>query len=280
VWQLKFSRDADPVLACHLGGEQVNVYYQYFSSGIARGNMPDVAVRMKSSGKWLFVLDPKSGETFRDQALAEVCIRYSDAFLPELTCVANYFPGECRKTELKCSRRAIVIQGCRPSTVHTLDQELRAVLNGVGLRTETTTLVILFDISSSTSAAHHRLKAAVQRAMPSAIEMSAASVVVFFTSEMVENLPLSQFLWDRRCKVGGGTDYRAATEKALTVLRASAAGRELWLVGDGDGAFDWEKFTAQCLELSIIVRAFIASPFMHGEIANLARSTGGEYRDV
>jgi hypothetical protein len=281
-WTLKFTRDSQPVLTCQFDSIALDIYYQYFSSECGRGNMPDVAVRIKSTGKWLFILDQKSGMTFRERELAEVCIRYANAFQPDLSCVANYFPDQVRRSTLSHPTPAIIYHGLRPATVRALDRDIQIVLSKAAIATNSVRIAVLLDVSSSTSSVHEKLDDVLRQEvmLVSTLDLT-GSVVVLFNSDLIEKITLENYLAGKRHHVTeGGTDYRAALEEGVRQLGSSLFKRELWLVGDGGGSFESGELLTRCVELGICVRAYIADPSIHVEMKSLCDHTGGQYTKI
>jgi hypothetical protein len=152
-WTLKFPNDRLPVLSCVIGSSTLEIFYQYFEGGGEEGNMPDIAVRAQEAGKWLLILDPKMGRSYRNAELTSVCLRYAAAFDAALSIVANYFPDEPSNDELASEHRALLCHGLRPNNFSTIAGAVRSSFAGAGLALPPSSAIcILIDASGSMSA--------------------------------------------------------------------------------------------------------------------------------
>ena len=281
VWMLKFTRDDAPVIAFQFPNAALDVYYQYFMRGAGRGNMPDVAVRIRATRAWVFILDPKSGKTFSKRNLAEVCTRYAIAFQPQLSAVANYFWDTFDRQQLMHQTDAVVYCGLRPDTVAAMDQDLIAALENVDVTPTAAQVAVLFDVSGSTESFHGLLDSALRQAIERSRVDRSASMVNFFASNCVEHVQVKQYMMESSRHAGqGGTDYRTAFDEGFRQLALSHRKRELWLIGDGRGSFNWTEASDRCIELAIVFHAFIADAIVHDAIKTLCDSTGGRYTQL
>lgn len=276
-WTLKYTSDKDPVLACTAGDETLDVFYQYLVPGAERANMPDVAVRVRSTGRWALVLDPKSGKTYRPKVLAEVCERYAEAFAPELSCVANYFPESPSTTVLPHPTRCVIYTRLRPADVGALDDEMHAALRRAGVTIVRGSVLALLDVSTSTADMCERLLAALRAELA---EWRGAAAVATFSDSVSESMTAADFLASPPPTAVGGTGYGEAIEAGLARLAALPGERELWLFSDGDGDFDWAAAGQRLAERGIRLSAFIAAARPNAEIEAACRASGGRYENA
>jgi len=235
-WTLKFSRDPSPVLSCVIGSSTLEIFYQYFEKGDEEGNMPDIAVRSQEAGKWLLILDPKMGRTYRNAELASVCLRYAAAFDAPLSIVANYFPDEPSNEELASKHRAMLCHGLRPNNFSTIAGALRSSFAGAGLALPPSAAIcILIDASGSMSASLKATEQLVLRVIEAAPSLDAASAWIGFFSDSPPDLrPLDQFLNNPEFPQPlGETNYKTALMQGADKLVNCEGEREIWLFGDG-----------------------------------------------
>lgn len=234
-WNLKFSRDALPVLSCVIGTRTLEIFYQYFEDGVAGGNMPDVAVRAKEAGMWLLILDPKMGRSYTKRNLTSVCLRYAAAFDAPLSIVANYFPDEPSNDELSSKQRAMLCHGLRPKNFSTIVEALRSSFASAGLSLPSAAICILIDTSASMSASLTATEQLVLRVIDASASLDVASAWVgFFSDRPLDLRPLDQFLKTPQLPQAlGGTNYKTALMQGADKLVNYEGEREIWLFGDG-----------------------------------------------
>jgi|GEM_PF-5397177 len=240
-WTLKFSRDRAPVLSCVLGISTLEIFYQYFEAGDERGNMPDIAVRTQKTGKWLLILDPKMGRSFRKTELTSVCLRYAAAFDAPLSIVANYFPDEpsndeLHSDELPSEHRALLCHGLRPNNFSTIAGAVHSSFARAGLALPLSAAIcILIDASGSMSASLEATKQLVLHVIDDAPSLGAASAWIgFFTDSPPDLRPLDQFLNNPEFPQPlGETNYETALKHGADKLENFEGVREIWLFGDG-----------------------------------------------
>lgn len=276
-WTLKFTKDDRPVLRCQFADHRLDIYYQYHEQGADRANMPDIAVRIAPSSDWLLILDPKAGESFTRAALAEVCLRYADAFRPALSAVANYFPRDYRTEPLERLPPAILYHGLRPDSAGDLDAALRLALVRAGI--VRLRVIILLDISQSTARLQNRLDQAIREglARETGIDRD-GSAIFLFAEEVAERIGVTDYLArGAPADASGGTDYAAAFQQALIALDGEPGG-EIWLVSDGEDKVDTAEWMKKFRAKGIRLRALIAGPTIPPGIASLCKGAGGDWR--
>lgn len=127
VWQLPYSKAAEPVLLCRFGAETVRVYYQLHREGPERANMPDIALEAESDRQMVAVIDPKHGPSHRLAEVQEVLRRYAGVFRPWFTAVVNYTPMQSYGlTSLDAGgSQCLLVSDLAPQTVNLRRFELR-----------------------------------------------------------------------------------------------------------------------------------------------------------
>lgn len=278
-WILKFTRDAKPVLACGFDGRWIDVFYQYFEPGEDRANMPDIAVRERATGAWLAIVDPKMGESYRQRDMAEVCLRYAEAFQAGASIIASYFPDEPSLDQLADAPGAMICNGLRPGSTRGLSAALSAACQAIGISLATKTVVILADVSGSTADCRDDIASAIQHAVKSDPDVDrSVSIVASFNDQWVEQASVETFLTaPNLSQAGGATDCNGAVRKAAEFLSSGLGAKEIWLFSDGEG------LSVEPDELNprdILLNAYITSGGLSENITALCKATGGKAFDL
>lgn len=276
-WDLKFTKDENPILQSSICGEKFALYYQYFSSGVDRGNMPDIAIQQSSENHWIVILDPKSGKTYTKRQLDEVCIRYSNAFSASLSCVANYFQDEEAIDILKHEEKAVVFYRLRPDNIHLLDKEIYEAFRRRGIPVRSNKIVVLFDISGSTGAKRSLLKEYLTNELKVRGDVDMEIMRIYLFSDRIEKeLPWPEFsAVENDLKSSGGTNFNAAFEQALKLESHSSGLREVWFFSDGAGRNDWKNLADSLVAKNTVLQAWICSTANHSELKSACAMTGG-----
>ena len=278
-WTLKFTRDEKPVLACRFGERWLDIYYQLFEQGADRANMPDIAIRDRTSGAWLAIVDPKMGESYRQRDMVEVCLRYADAFRPQATVIANYFPDVSRTDQLRTDPAALVCHGLRPASTAPLGLALSGACATVGIRLVTKVVVVLADVSSSTETIHDQITAAIEKAVRANPELDPSlSVVAPFNCGWIDHRNVEAFMAHPRLPPAAGTtDHDAAFREAVHHLESKPAPREIWLFGDGQNC---HIDPAPLASEGIRIEAFISQGGLSASVRSLCEETGGRAVEI
>jgi hypothetical protein len=286
TWSLKFTRDSQPVLGLQFGGGVFDLYYQYFEAGAERGNMPDIALKLRE-GAFIIILDPKHGETYRREELNRICRRYGAAFAPAASCVMNYFSGVEPIERLCLDPACTIIYGLRPESEAQalLDRELDSALR-VAWRTAGSakvTVVILLDVSPSTAGMRDRLCELARQALNTTIfGCSAESCVLLFGGDIAE-----AHVWDLLSSTLDlastleGTDIAKAVLEALKRFSGSRFPGEIWLFTDGDAELTYDDVKVRLLENNVHLRVWeMTSRPAPSSLFELARGVNGDYQAV
>ncbi|HEV7409579.1 MAG TPA: vWA domain-containing protein [Bradyrhizobium sp.] len=286
-WSLKFSRDSTPALTFLWAGEQFDLFYQYFDAAGERANMPDLAIKLRR-GPFVFVLDPKHGESYSRRDMNEVCLRYASAFAPAASCVFNYFPREEPIDRLAVDPSCVVLYGVQPDTKLLLMLEneftgaLRVALGSRNILCHE--VVALFDISPSTSGVRDelwdRVRAAVKERL---LELSPSSRLLMFGNTIVAERDLRDCLGDTlnpRVEAQG-TDLNGALSAAVERFENESSQGEIWLFTDGQGELTVETWSARLKGAGVRLRVWEAvSIGSASKLSELVAAAGGEYRTV
>lgn len=225
----------------------MDLYYQFYQGRGDTGDMPDLAVRLRN-GRFLAVIDPKHGYSYRRKDLNDVCERYADAFHPLLSCVCNYFP--VRPTEeVRRGPQALVLYGFEPenqAAIQTfqasLAESVETAYRDLGKQlSHRPALIVLFDGSGSAEKvrapllARFRTELVALRLLP-----RTDSMALIFSDGIVREGKLTE-LEDGSMMTGlvpGGTQFAASIRSALARLATLASPRQLWVFTDGEGLGD------------------------------------------
>ncbi|NEW95684.1 hypothetical protein DY467_02730 [Rhodopseudomonas sp. BR0G17] len=274
-WRLRFTRDATPVLICEFGEEAIEVFYQYFETGKHRANMPDIALRRRSTGDWLAIVDPKMGLTYRQRELEEVCLRYADAFQAQVSIVANYFPDRPRTERLAHRSQALICHGLRPSCASPIRTAIAEAVVSAGVQLRTKRVVVLVDVSGSTEACQTEIQEAVGRALRADAEIDlGGSVVACFSDRWIEHMSAASFeRLPHLPSAAGGTNPRSAYAQAAQILTDAPGPKEIWLFGDGQDADAFDVDAMQ--DHGIAVRAYLCTTIVPSSLERQCVATGG-----
>lgn len=273
-WTLKYTRDPKPAIAFAIGDRWIDLFYQYFEKGEDRANMPDIALRDRATGRWLAIVDPKMGETYSFKDLAEVCLRYADAFDAQISMIASYFPEQASVDTLAHARLALIFNGLRPASAVALHRALAEAAKEIGVPLPSKAVVVLADVSGSTEKHRALIASAAATALATDRQIDRlGSLVASFADSWIEQRSVSDYLASPvLTESGGGTNHAAAFETAVSHLREVTGEKEIWLFGDGDGAqFD----AAAMAEQGIRVRAHLVKGPVPASLQDACAATGG-----
>lgn len=273
-WTLKFTRDPKPAVAFAIGDRWIDLFYQYFEQGADRANMPDIALRDRTTGRWLAIIDPKMGETYSFKDHVEVCLRYADAFDAQISVIASYFPEESSIETLAHARPAFIFNGLRPASATALHRAVAKAAREIGVLLPSKLVVVLADVSGSTEKYRALIAAAVTKALAADPQIDRlGSLVASFADGWIAQRSVSDYLVSPvLSQGGGGTDHASAFNSAVSHLKGMAGDKEIWLFGDGDGAqFD----AATMAELSIRVSAHLVGSAVPRDLQKACAATGG-----
>ncbi|MGJ0508211.1 MAG: hypothetical protein ACR652_14050 [Methylocystis sp.] len=274
-WTLKYTRDPKPAIAFAIGDRWIDLFYQYFEKGADRANMPDIALRDRSTGRWLAIIDPKMGETYTFKDLAEVCLRYADAFDAQISMVASYFPEQASVDTLTNGRSVLIFNGLRPAGSMALHHALATAAKEIGVSLPSKAVVVLADVSGSTEKHRALIASAAAKALTEDPQIDRrGSLVASFADSWIEQRSVSDYLASPLLAAsGGGTNHTAAFESAVSHLSQMAGEKEIWLFGDGEGAqFDATAMTEQ----GIRVRAHLVKGPIPASLQDACQATGGD----
>ncbi|QEL22934.1 hypothetical protein FQV39_10400 [Bosea sp. F3-2] len=273
-WTLKYTRDPKPAIAFAIGDRWIDLYYQYFQKGTDRANMPDIALRDRTSRRWLAIVDPKMGETYSAKDHQEVCLRYADAFDAQMSAIASYFPEEASVETLAHERSALIFSGLRPASAASLHRALSTAAREIGVPLPSKSVAVLADVSGSTDRHRALIASAVATALANDPQVDRiGSLVASFAETWIAKRSVSDYLASPvLTESGGGTNHKIAFETAVTHLSKVAGEKEIWLFGDGDGAqFD----AAAMVEQGIRVRANLVKGPVPASLQDACAATGG-----
>jgi hypothetical protein len=286
-WSLKFTRDSLAVLGLTLGGNEIELYYQYFEAHGSRGNMPDIALKIRER-EFVIVFDPKHGNSYSRKALNRVCLRYAKAFAPSNSCVMNYFPRENPVERLSEDPSCMVLYGLQPDSEieKIFDMEVVAALreSWQRLRLSSTSLIILFDISCSTTAVRCELRSLAHGALTrSPFSISESSKVMLFAEKVVAVGGVRDFLNGtlESAASGEGTDLMQAFNVAFDLLATLPGHRELWIFTDGEGELDSKIIGERIQRTGTVLRVWEATHKNYGSVlSSLTNDFKGHYHRI
>lgn len=247
LWNLKFSRDTKPVLSLELEGEVIDIHYQLYQSRTGAGDMPDLAVSIRGR-RFIAIIDPKHGKSYRHLDLVSVCERYATSFDPHLSLICNYFETPAI-ANIQSASRAMVVYGLKPSSVKSINVFERALIGAlqaefglIGRRlTRTPCLIVLFDASGSCEGFREpllqqfRLELSILTRRP-----SSESVALLFGEGIVRTGRITD-LEDTTLFRGIsllGTDFELSVRTALCHLERLPLHVQFWIFTDGVGLGD------------------------------------------
>jgi hypothetical protein len=236
--------------------------------------MPDIALRDRTTGRWLAIVDPKMGETYTFKDHEEVCLRYADAFDAQISLIASYFPEQASVETLTHARSALILNGLRPASAAALHRALAEAAKEIGVPLPSKSVVVLADVSGSTERHRALIASAAATALATDPQIDPlGSLVVSFADAWIAKRSVSEYLASPvLTEGGGGTNHTIAFETAVTHLSQIAGEKEIWLFGDGDGAqFDAVAMVGQ----GIRVRAHLVIGPVPAGLQDACVATGG-----
>lgn len=273
-WALKFTNDTRPAVSFAVSDIWLDVYYQYSEKGTDRANMPDIAVRVRDTGNWVAVIDPKMVKDYRTASLTEVARRYQAAFTPKLSLIASYFPAEARAEEVSTDPAVVIDWGLRHRSAGLLHRSFDLALQRVGV---CKIVAILVDVSASTTSVRARIKSSITATLDDQLRIDdVSSSVVTFNDRVVSHTSVADFLAglgspdDALPQAEGGTDFRCALDEARRLLTGRDGNREIWLFTDGDGLGP-----TQVNQLGVPIHVFVPVEAQTSEIQALCELSGG-----
>jgi hypothetical protein len=282
-WSLKFTRDTLPVLGFVWARQRFDLYYQYFDATGARANMPDLALR-QHDGAFVFVLDPKHGESYSRKDLNEVCLRYAEAFAPAASCVMNYFPRSAPVERLAGDPSCTVLYGIQPDSelLPVLIAEFNNAMQAAWRRRVVAgaTIVVLFDISASTADVREVLYGRLRTALHERLfNLSPMSRVLLFGDQIMAEGTIWNYM-DGTLESSGvaqGTDFNQAFAAAMDRFDGEPSG-EIWLFTDGQGQLPVEEWSGRIRQAGARLRVWEAgSGTSTSQLFELAQAVGGEH---
>jgi hypothetical protein len=276
VWSLKFTKDADPVAILKGSSQALEVYYQLYSRGAARGNMPDIAIRFKDGG-YIVVADPKHGLSYDRERISEVAQRYHEDFQALLTLVHNYYPmnydAECVASHSNC----LLLSDVHPDGegLRKFDHALRQFLPFAWKQEPS--IVVLFDTSSSTISSAEHLHHAFEKRLGALHDApSPESVVVFFADTIREKRRLSGMDGNAVSKIkpDGQTNIRPALDLAFETLSKLPPPRFLWIFSDGEPSLNVDSVSKTVNDQRIYLEVYDSgSSAIENDLRRLADGT-------
>ena len=242
AWALKFTKDEEPVTQLILAGVEINVYYQFYRAASYGGDMPDIAVEVPGHG-FILVLDPKHYRQAKPSEFKAVCKRYAESFNPFLSCVSNYFPHNNQLEYVDDNTTRLLIYDVAPGTTclatleEAYNQAIRLAWRSWGIPTHS--IIILFDISGSTSNVRAEMITNLKKRLKS-ISASEQSILLPFSTKPAEAVSITQ-LWESDFRLpvpSGGTDFNLAFESAFHFALKMLGSCDIWLYSDGVGSMD------------------------------------------
>jgi hypothetical protein len=282
-WSLKFTRDTLPVLGFAWARQRFDLYYQYFEAKGATANMPDLALK-HHGGEFVFVLDPKHGKSYDRKDLNEVCLRYADAFTPAASCVMNYFPRTDPVERLAADSSCTVLYGIQPDSelLPVLIAEFNDAMQAAWRRQVATgsTIVVLFDISASTSDVRETLYGRLRSALHERLfNLSPMSRVLLFGEQILAEGTIWNYMDGTLASSGvaQGTDFNRAFAAAMDRLDGEPSG-EIWLFTDGQGQLPVEQWSGRIKQAGAGLRVWEAeSSTSTSQLFELVQAVGGEH---
>jgi hypothetical protein len=285
-WSLKFTRDTLPVLGFAWARQRFDLYYQYFDATGARANMPDLALR-HHDGAFVFVLDPKHGESYSRKDLNEVCLRYAKAFAPAASCVMNYFPRSNPVERLADNPSCTVLYGIQPDSklLPDLIAEFNNAMQAAWRRRVAAgaTVVVLFDVSASTADVREVLYGQLRKALHARLfDLSPMSRALLFGDQIMAEGSIWS-LMDGTLAPSGvaqGTDFDRAFADAMERLDGTPSG-EIWIFTDGQGGLSVEQWTVRIRQAGVRLRVWETGPSTStSRLFELVSAVGGEHCDI
>jgi hypothetical protein len=282
VWSLKFTKDSSPVATLLSPIGKLDLYYQLYRKTREHGDMPDIAL-VDAGGGYVLVADPKHGLSYSRHKLAKVATRYHESFSPSLTVIHNYYPMEYTCECVQPYSNCLLISSVQPSGKGRaqLDQALRQHLD-LPWKQEPS-IVVLFDISSSTTSATTRLAAAFNERIASLENApSGESVLVFFADGIVEKHLLSQVKINGfpTTKAHGGTSITSAMEFGIEALGRLTPPRCLWIFSDGEPSVDVAVVARRLKEEKIDLEVFECGCTSANDLRRMAEQVKGRLHEI
>jgi hypothetical protein len=281
-WDLKFTRDQQPIAILQTEQVQLEVYYQLYSKELDEGNMPDIAIKMKD-GRFLIVLDPKYGTSYTRTALVKTAKRYAQYFSPQITIIHNFYPMDSYEYEIISENpRCLVASNICPHSMSAsrIDAEVTRLLSANKL-IHSRSIVLLADISSSMSEVRENVILAVKNEFQKLQNSNKLNgSLILFNDKIVRDLHLSkiQSIDEIMDMFSGGTDLTLGIEAALEKLEGMPVPRMLLLFTDGQDTFDVVSIGQRiCLAEAQLKVYEIVSSHTKTPLQELSRITNGEY---
>jgi hypothetical protein len=282
-WSLKFTRDTLPVLGFAWARQRFDLYYQYFDATGERANMPDLALRHQD-GAFVFVLDPKHGESYSRKDLNEVCLRYAKAFAPAASCVMNYFPRSNPVERLADDPSCTVLYGIQPDSelLPQLIAEFSNAMQAAWRRRVVAgaTIVVLLDVSASTADVREALYGQLRNALHARLfDLSPMSRVLLFGDRIMAEGTIWSFMDGTLAPSGvaQGTDFHRAFADAMERLDGMPSG-EIWVFTDGQGDLSVEEWSVRITQAGLRLRVWETGPSTStSRLLELVGAVGGEH---
>jgi von Willebrand factor type A domain len=284
-WDLKFTKDQLPIAILRIEQIQLEVYYQLYSKELDKGNMPDIAVKMKDS-KFLIVLDPKHGTSYTKAGLVKTAKRYAQYFSPEITIIHNFYPIDSYEYEVIDEKpRCLVVSNICPgsTSVSRIDKEVTSLLLANNL-IHKQSLVLLVDVSSSIYEVRERVVLSVKKEfqkLQNSNELSGS--LILFNDRIIRDLHLSkvQSIDEVVDMFSGGTNLTFGIEAALEKLEGMPIPRMLLLFTDGQDTFDILSLGQRICLVGAQLKVYeIVSSYTKTSLQELSRITNGEYIQI
>jgi hypothetical protein len=284
-WDLKFTRDQQPIAFLKGEHKQLEIYYQLFSKELDKGNMPDIAVKVKDDN-FLIVLDPKYGTSYTRTALAKTAKRYAQYFSPEITIIHNFYRVDSYEYEVISENpRCLVISDVHPHTtsVSRIDEEVRRLLS-IKYLINKNSLVLLVDVSSSMCKIREIVVLAVKNEFQKLQNNNMLNgSLILFNDKIVRDLLLSQVsrIDELMDIFSGGTDLNRGIEVAIEKLKGMPVPRILLLFTDGQDTFNVESVGQRICLAEVQLKVYeITNSSTKTHLQELSRITKGEYEEI
>jgi hypothetical protein len=287
VWNLKFTKDKNPIALLHGQGVNLKVYYQLYSKEAKGGNMPDIAIQ-KEDKKYLVILDPKYGESYKREELEKVGLRYANAtkFSPDLTVIHNFYAMSSYTYDvISTNPRCLLVSNVRPGSSATaaLDAEIIAHVPPSWLPLKKS-VVLLVDSSGSIQQVQERIVKAVEQEFQGLRSSAFPGATLMLFSDSVDKEILFSEVQDIRHELavsGRGTNLASGLNVAIEKVKAMPAPRTVIFFTDGGGnidiAFMSQKLRAAEVHLKIYEAGASDTSTL---LQNLSFLSEGEYYHI
>lgn len=287
VWNLKFTKDKNPIALLRGQGVNLRVYYQLYSKEATGGNMPDIAIQ-KEDKKYLVILDPKYGESYKREELEKVGLRYANAtkFSPELTVIHNFYAMSSYMYDvISTNPRCLLVSNVRPGSPTTiaLDAEIIAHIPPSWLPIKKS-VVLLVDSSGSIQQVQERIVKAVEQEFQGLRSSAFPGASLMLFSDRVDKEILFSEVQNIRHELavsGGGTNLASGLNAAIEKVKAMPAPRTVIFFTDGGGNIDIasmsQKLHAAEVHLKIYEAGASDKPTL---LQNLSSISEGDYYHI